>query len=109
MATFTPVKATPPPARTAGGTARPAEDILAAAQVLLKDRGQWYQVAAQVANPNRWFDALKAQGASVKTRRNGDTKVERDGQTVDRPAYDVFAMIPAGEIKPHLKPSQRKA
>ena len=107
--TFVPTKAQPPArAGVAGG--KPAEDVAKAFAIIEKDRNEWYLVAPSVANPNRWFDALKALGAQVSTRRIKDATltVERNGEAKTYPAFEVYAMVPKGELKPHRKPSQAR-
>ena len=102
----TPVKATPPVGRASGGGGgKPAEDIMRAAEVLLANRDEWYQVAAKVANPGRFYDGFRGQGAQVRVAKTGETTKVTDAKGVEKdvPTYDVFAMIPAGEVKPWKK------
>ena len=100
---FKPVVKSAPPSTKTGS--QPKEDIAEATAFLLAHRDQECQVAEAVVNPNRWFDALKAQGAKVVTRSTG--KLVKVGDK-ERMTYDVYALIPAGEVKPHLKPSARR-
>lgn len=102
----TPVKATPPVGRAVGGGGgKPAEDILKASQVLLNNRDEWYQVAQGVANPGRFYDGFRGQGAQVRVAKTGNTTTVTDAQGREKnvPTYDVYAMIPAGEVKPWKK------
>jgi hypothetical protein len=102
----TPVKADPPAGRmSGGGGGRPAEDVIKAAQVLLANRDEWYLVAEKVANPGRFYDGFRGQGARVRVSKTGDTVTAKDaqGQQKELPTYNVYAMIPAGEVVPWKK------
>jgi len=101
-----PIKASPPAGRaTGGGGGRPAVDIEAAAKVLLEDRGEWYQVCDGVANPGRFYDGFRAQGAEVRVAATGKTTTvqDADGNDKDVKTYNVWAMIPPGPVVPHKK------
>lgn len=94
QALATPVKVAPP-ARTGNAGRGPASDILAAWDAIKDTREEWFLVASNVANPNRYFDAFKALGGRVQQHKTGQ------GGT------DVYVQIPAGGPQPHLKPSRQ--
>lgn len=99
------VDSLPPRSTGAGGGNGPAEDIVAIVKVLLENRDKVALVAPQVHNPNRFYEALRGEGAQVSSRRNGEKTV----LGVVRATYDVYAWIPTGEVVPHHKPSMTKA
>lgn len=104
--TIVAVEATPP-ARAGVGGARPAEDVAAFFQMAEAKRDTWFKLARPVANPNRWFDALKALGAKVSNHATDRTVViDRNGVKKTYTLYNVYCMVPAGDLKPHRKPSQ---
>lgn len=99
----------PSPVRAGGGGGSAgAADILEAFKEIEPHRDQWFLVAEAVANPGRYYDGFRGQGCTVKVNRNGMTQAkDKGGAVVEVPAFDVYAMVPAGDIKPWKKPSAK--
>lgn len=94
----------PSPVRTGGfGGGNQAADILAAFQAIEPSRGDWFLVAEKVANPGRFYDGLRGHGATVKVNRNGTTTAWKGDEQIEVPAYDVYAMVEPGDLKPWKK------
>lgn len=98
------VAAPPGPVRGFGGVGG-AADIKAAFDKILPHRGDWFLVAENVPNPGRFYDGFRALGAMVKNTQTGKmVKVhDKDGKEVEVKGFDIFAMVPPGELKPVKK------
>lgn len=99
----------PGPARFGGG-GRTAADIAAAFKEIEPHRGDWFQVAENVGNPGRYYDGFRALGATVRIQKapGQGTALTPDGKTVSVDIYNIFAMVPEGELKPYKKKSSKK-
>lgn len=87
-----------------GGGPGGASDIRRAFDAIVGERDEWFLVAEGVGNPGRFYDGFRALGASVKINRRGEVEAaDKAGVPVVVPAYDIFAMVPKGELKPHKK------
>lgn len=85
-----------PPMSTRGGRG-PAKDIVMAWNEIKDTEEEWFLVAKDVPNPNRYFDAFKALGGVVK-----QCKTTTGGT-------DVYVKVPEGGPKPHFKPSDHRS
>lgn len=98
----------PSPVRGGGGAGGGAKDIKEAFDAIEPHRGTWFMVAEKVGNPGRFYDGFRALGATVKVNRNGDTiALDKNGKEKSVPAFDVYAMVEEGDLKPWKKPSAK--
>ena len=101
-----PRKSAPPATRGGGGGGgRPDPSIETAAAHLLAHRDEWFLVVEGVPNAGKFYDGFRAQGAQVRVAATGKLVRLKDatGAEKDVKTYDVYARIPAGEVKPVRK------
>lgn len=105
-----PVAQLPTPVRSGGGGGgQGSADIREAFQAIEPERGQWFLVAEKVANPGRFYDGFRGLGAQVKVNKNGKTTAtDKDGKEVEVDGFDVYAMVPEGDLKPWKKGSAKQ-